>query len=199
MKLLLASDLHCDREAAQSLVRRSAAVDVVVIAGDFGNARRGLAQCIEILQAIDRPTVVVAGNNESTPELQQACANWPAAVVLHGIGTGIDRVPFFGLGGGIPVTPFGSWSYDFTEEEATSLLQDCPSGGVLVSHSPPQGVLDQSSRGTSLGSRAVRQTILDRQPRLVVCGHIHASGGQQEMLGETLVVNAGPAGLVVTL
>ena len=105
MKLLLASDLHCDREAAQSLVRRSAAVDVVVIAGDFGNARRGLAQCIEILQAIDRPTVVVAGNNESTPELQQACANWPSAVVLHGTGTEIDGVPFFGLGGGIPVTP----------------------------------------------------------------------------------------------
>jgi Icc-related predicted phosphoesterase len=94
------------------------------------------------------------------------------------------------------VTPFGSWSYDFTEDQAASLLARCPVGAVLVSHSPPQGVVDVSSRGQSLGSAAVRDAILSKKPRLVVCGHIHESGGQIAWLGKTPVVNAGPTGVM---
>lgn len=107
----------------------------------------------------------------------------------------IAGVPFFGLGGGVPVTPFGSWSYDFTEEEAAKLLANCPAGCVLVSHSPPKGTVDVSSQGKSLGSVAVRDAILRCKPVLVVCGHIHACGGKQGMIGQTPVVNAGPAGV----
>lgn len=53
------------------------------------------------------------------------------------------------------MTPFGSWSWDFTEDEADELLADCPEGAVLVSHSPPRGAADVSSGGDHLGSRAV--------------------------------------------
>ena len=80
---------------------------------------------------------------------------------------------FFGLGGGVPVTPFGAWSYDLTEEEAGGLLASCPEGCVLVSHSPPKGAVDVSSRGQSLGSVAVRRCVERARPALVVCGHIH--------------------------
>ena len=85
------------------------------------------------------------GNNESTEELIDACRNWPSAHVLHGSGITLAGVTFFGLGGGVPVTPFGSWSYDFTEEQAAELLSGCLAGGELVSHSPPQGAVDVSS------------------------------------------------------
>ncbi len=47
-----------------------------------------------------------------------ACRNWKSAHVLDGTQIAIDGITFFGIGGGIPVTPFGSWSYDFTEKEA---------------------------------------------------------------------------------
>ena len=169
--------------------------DIVIGAGDFGNLRRQLPVCIDILRAIDKPAVLVAGNNESTEELIDACRNWPSAHVLHGSGITLAGVTFFGLGGGVPVTPFGSWSYDFTEEQAAELLSGCLAGGVLVSHSPPQGAVDVSSRGQSLGSVAVRQTVQRQRPILVVCGHIHACAGQQAMLGGTPVVNAGPQGI----
>ena len=99
----------------------------------------------------------------------------------------------------VPVTPFGSWSFDFTEDEAAELLADCPRGAVLVSHSPPHGAVDRDSRGESLGSVSVRQTIDATEPRLVVCGHIHACAGQRETLGATTVVNAGPEGLLFEL
>lgn len=194
MNLLLFSDLHADVAATRQLVGRARAADVIVGAGDFGNVRRDVGVCIDVLRAIDRPAVLVAGNNESTEELTEACRAWPQAHVLHGSGVMLAGVPFFGVGGGIPVTPFGPWSYDFTEEEAVELLAGCPEGCVLVSHSPPKGAVDVSSGGRSLGSVAVRDAVLSRRPRLVVCGHIHASAGQQALLGNSPVVNAGPDG-----
>ncbi len=196
LKLLLFSDLHCDVRAARRLVERSAAVDLVVGAGDFANLRRGLELTTGVLQAIDKPAVLVPGNSESDAELAAACRGWPSAHVLHGSGTTLGGVDFWGLGGGVPVTPFGDWSYDFTEEQAEGLLAGCPEGAVLISHSPPQGAVDVSSSGANLGSVAVRRAAQDKRLALVVCGHIHNSAGKTAMIGDTPVVNAGPAGRV---
>jgi Icc-related predicted phosphoesterase len=195
MKMLVFSDLHASADAARRLVDRAHSVDLVIGAGDFGNLRRNVRVSIDVLRAIEKPAVLVAGNNESTEELAEACRGWPQAHVLHGNGVTIAGVAFFGIGGGIPVTPFGAWSYDFTEEQAAALLADCPAGCVLVSHSPPKGVVDRSSRGKSLGSVAVRDAVLRLRPALVVCGHIHESAGQQAILGSSPVVNAGPDGI----
>lgn len=197
MRLLLFSDVHSDLSASRELVRRAAAVEVVVCAGDLCNAHRGLARVVELLRGIGQPSVLVAGNNETTADLAEACAGWPSAVVLHGTGAEVLGVPFFGVGGGIPVTPFGSWSYDFDEAQAETLLAGCPTGGILVTHSPPTGVLDRSRSGRSLGSTAVRAAVDRCRPKLLACGHIHGSGGRQEHVGDTLVVNAGPAGVIV--
>jgi Icc-related predicted phosphoesterase len=195
MKLLLFSDLHCDAAAARRLVERSRAADVVIGAGDFASVRRGIRTCLDVLRAIDRPSVVVPGNNESLDELVEACAGWAQAHVLHGSCVTLLGVPFYGLGGGVPVTPFGAWSFDFTEEEAAEMLRDCPAGAVLVSHSPPHGALDQASEGRNLGSAAVLDAVVQKRPRLVVCGHIHASAGRHTTIGDTPVVNAGPGGV----
>jgi Icc-related predicted phosphoesterase len=195
VKLLLFSDLHADADAARRLVARARLADVVVGAGDFAVVRRQLRVCLDVLRAIDRPTILVAGNNETTDELVEACSGWSQARVLHGSGVNIGGVEFFGLAGGVPVTPFGDWSYDFTEEQAAELLAPCPVGGVLVSHSPPRGAVDVDSGGRSLGSAAVREAVLRVRPKLVVCGHIHACAGQQAAIGPSVVVNAGPGGL----
>lgn len=196
MKLLLFSDIHADLEAARRIVGQSREVDVVIGAGDFATMSRGLKQCIDVLSKIDRPTVLVPGNNEWPDELSAACDNWKSAHVLHGQGTQIDGVSFFGLGGGVPVTPFGDWSFDLSEEQAAKLLETCPDHAVLVSHSPPKGLVDRSSSGQSLGSKAVRDLIVQKKPLLVVSGHIHASAGKSATLNETPIVNAGPAGII---
>jgi Icc-related predicted phosphoesterase len=195
MNLLLFSDLHNDLSAARNLVACARRADLLVGAGDFCNAHHGLQRCIDVLCGTGKPAVLVAGNNETTDELRAACAGWAGAHVLHGSAVTLSGVTFFGLGGGIPVTPFGAWSYDFSEEEGAELLEGCPSGCVLISHSPPKGAVDLSSRGQSLGSTAVRQAVERLRPRLVVCGHIHGSAGQQGRIGTTPIVNAGPDGI----
>lgn len=199
MRLLLFSDIHCDLVAAASLVDRSGDVDVAVGAGDFANMHSGLQPTIDALSAIKCPTLLVPGNGETFEALQAAVADWPSARVLHGTGVTLDGIDFFGIGGGIPRTPFGSWSYDFSEDEARDLLSACPSNCVLITHSPARGLLDVASSGISLGSDAIFETIDRCRPQLVVCGHIHACGGRTVEFNDTKIVNAGPAGVVVDL
>jgi len=195
-KLLLFSDVHAHEDRCRDLVAQSETADIVIGAGDFGNLRMQLDSTIAILKAIKKPTVIVPGNAESFEELVAACRDWPEATILHGSGTTVNSIRFYGIGGGIPVTPFGSWSYDFSEDEARALLADCPERAVLVTHSPPKGAVDASSTGRSLGSAAVRETILAKKPPLVVCGHIHESAGQQAVIGASTVINAGPTGIL---
>ncbi|MCP4202681.1 MAG: serine/threonine protein phosphatase [bacterium] len=196
MKLLLFSDLHRDLGAAERLVRLSAGAEVAVAAGDLATVHQGLHEIVAVLAKMTCPTILVPGNSETFAELSEACASWPDAHVLHSTATQVAGRSFFGLGGGVPVTPFGSWSYDFTEEEAAKLLADCPAEAILVSHSPPKGAVDRDSMGTSLGSLAVRDVILTSRPALVVCGHIHSCAGQHAKIGVTPVVNAGPRGVL---
>ncbi|MBI4771883.1 MAG: metallophosphoesterase family protein [Chloroflexi bacterium] len=195
MKLLLFSDLHTDQAATRRLVEKARTADVLVGAGDFASVRRNISACIRILREVTRPTVLVAGNNETTDELREACRGWPSAHVLHGASVTLAGLTFYGIGGGIPVTPFGAWSYDFSEDQAGELLANCPAGCILVSHSPPHGVVDLTPQGKHLGSAAIRDAVMRVQPRLVVCGHIHACGGQKGTLGRTPVINAGPQGM----
>jgi uncharacterized protein len=193
MRLLAFSDVHRDLTQAGALVDRAGAVDVVVAAGDFASVHRGLEELIDVLAAIETPTVLVAGNNETDAALRAACDRWRSAHVLHGGGMEIDGVAFFGLGGGVPVTPW-DWSFDLTEDEAAGALTGLPRGGVLVVHSPPKGYVDGPRR---LGSQAILEAVEDKQPRLVVCGHIHEAAGEQATIGESRVLNVGPSGVVV--
>ena len=124
MKLLVFSDVHCDHGAARSLVARSSDVDVLVCAGDLAVMRQGLQDVVDILAAAKCPAVLVAGNGESDRELETACAAWPGAHVLHGSGCEIDGVSFWGLGAAIPVTPFGSGSFDLSEEEKDEIRKN---------------------------------------------------------------------------
>jgi Icc-related predicted phosphoesterase len=192
VKLLAFSDLHRDKDRAARLVELAREADVVLGAGDYATMRTGLEGTIEALSAIASPTVLVPGNAESDTELWQACTGWPSAHVLHGQALKLEGVQFFGLGGGVPPTPF-PWSFDLSEDEAAAKLESCPEGAVLVVHSPPKGYLDEV-HGRHLGSRSILEAIERKRPALVVCGHIHQCWGSEVAIGTTPVVNLGPDG-----
>lgn len=61
-------------------------------------------------------------------------------------------------------------------------------GDVWVCHTPPKGILDHASRN-SLGSPGLLAAITEQQPALVICGHIHESGGFEDTIGQTRVCN----------
>ena len=193
MRLLAFSDLHRDLGQAERLVEMSADADVVIGAGDFASIHEGLDETIAALAPIEKPTVLVPGNNETEEALREAASSWAAATVLHGGSTTIEGSEFFGLGAGVPVTPW-DWSFDLDDAAAGAMMGDCPEGAILVLHSPPQGHCDTNSGGDHFGSAALLQAIEEKGPRLAVCGHIHESWGCESRVGDTPVHNLGPAG-----
>ncbi|WP_037316571.1 metallophosphoesterase family protein [Ruegeria halocynthiae] len=190
MRILAFSDLHMARNRAAEIAAASAEADLVIGAGDYCNMRQGLDEAMEMLTSIAAPLVLIPGNAESAEELTDAA---PEGVhVLHGTGMTVDGLRLFGLGYGVPVTPFGDWSCDLTEPEATELLDRCDATDVLIAHSPPRGYGDVTSDGDAVGSLAVRDAVERLQPQFVFCGHIHDSWGYRGAIGRTQVANLGP-------
>jgi Icc-related predicted phosphoesterase len=198
MRVLAFSDLHVDLAQAERLVAAGGDADVVLGVGDFASVHSGLEETINALRALRAPTVLVPGNNETDDALREAVEGWEDAVVLHGEEVEIDGMTFFGLGAGVPVTPW-DWSFDLTEEEAARKLGRCPEGCVLAVHSPPRGHVDRSASGKHLGSVAVLDAIVVKRPRLALCGHIHEAWGQRSKIGSTEIVNLGPRGTALEL
>ncbi len=190
MRLLAFSDLHHARNRAETIVQASGEADLVICAGDFCNHRQGLKDAMALLADLKAPMIAVPGNAESSEEL--AAAAGPDTTVLHGTGTTTQGLNIFGLGYAVPVTPFGSWSCDLTEDFAEAQLNKCTKADILICHSPPKGIADRSSAGQSLGSTAVYAAAERLQPQVLLCGHIHDSWGQEGRIGATRVINLGP-------
>jgi Icc-related predicted phosphoesterase len=193
VKLLAFSDLHRDLGQAASLVETSAEADVVIGAGDFASIHEGLEETIGALAAIEKPTILVPGNNETEDALRAAAAEWATATVLHGEGTTLEGVEFFGLGAGVPTTPW-DWSFDLDDESARRMLAPCPEGAVLVLHSPPRGHCDTNAEGTHFGSPALLEAIEAKRPRVAMFGHIHEAWGCESNVEGTPLRNLGPNG-----
>jgi Icc-related predicted phosphoesterase len=84
-------------------------------------------------------------------------------------------------------------SFDTASHSTTSLERDQREfsdlrGDVWVCHSPPKGVLDHAGR-KSLGSPGLLAAITAQQPALVICGHVHESGGFEDAIGQTRICN----------
>ncbi len=198
MRILAFSDLHRDLDQGAELVAMAADADVVIGAGDFASIHEGLEDTIGSLSAITAPTVLVPGNNETADALRAATRDWEAATVLHGEGTAIDGVEFFGLGAGVPTTPW-EWSFDLSDTEAAAMIAAAPEGAVMVLHSPPQGHCDSGGDGTHFGSPALLAAVEEKRPRLVVFGHIHEAWGCESRVGDTPLRNLGPSGTWIEL
>ncbi len=101
----------------------------------------------------------------------------------------------FGVGGST-FTPFGTPS-EFPESDFSFWLEEAWqkarkwSKRVLISHNPPKDTLcDVIGDNVHVGSTAVREFILENQPDICICGHIHEARNI-DSIGRTVVINPG--------
>lgn len=199
MNIIAFSDLHTDLHAVEKIRSQSSSADLLIGAGDFGNMRHGLGPVIDAIAEINKPTILVHGNAESEQELRDAASRYDHLHILHGQAITIQDKTFLGLGGAIPETPFGDWSVDHSEKQATQWLSPYPYADVLISHSPPKGHCDRDSSNKSHGSKSVLKWAKKNKPRFVLCGHIHASWQNKSDIGPTRVMNLGPMATKIEL
>eukprot|EP01083_Nonionella_stella_P009245 26730_1 len=80
---------------------------------------------------------------------------------------------------GTPYTPKFVGGFQLrNENESIKRFSNVPKCDVLISHGPPLGILDKTSRGYNVGDRHLLKKLVDDvKPKVMVFGHVHESYG----------------------
>ncbi len=187
MRIYAVADIHGKPAKIEQIrkVLSESKPDILVVAGDITNYFNA-AGVVGQLNGMPVPVLAIRGNTD-LPKVDRLLEHYPNTSSLHLKGQTISGVRFTGIGGTIPV-PFNSrigWREKGIFDRLTTLINK---DSVLVVHCPPRGVQDKVLGKFHAGSRRLYQLISQRQPRAVLCGHIHESPGVAH-IGRTPVVN----------
>ena len=192
MKILAVSDIHNDIYRTRKLkeIVTSENPDVIVVAGDFTSfgPLSTASEILKELQSIGKKVLAVTGNGDPkgvSDLLEKNSANLsnkPSKIKEVGL-TGFG-VPSVAKLGELLIMNYDSLDKEFKE------ISKCEHK-VLVSHFPPLGTkVDEIFSGEHIGSEVLRELIEERQPDVVICGHVHEARGTDK-IGKTLIVNPG--------
>ncbi len=184
MRILAAADIHGIFSVYEWLVEQSAKqqVEVLLLAGDLfaggleDEQRRQGKQIISILKMATIPAFYLMGNDDFVDlayEDEQIRPLQGRRIEAGGLGfVGYQyTLPFVG---GIFEKPEEEMDVDLKQVE--SLLD---SQTVLVTHSPPHGILDRTCSGDHVGSRSLTALLQRKTVAVHVFGHIHESFGNE--------------------
>jgi len=90
---------------------------------------------------------------------------------------------------GSPASPdLEDWAFGKPREAMKGYWEKLPASiDILITHTPPAGILDRSSVGYSLGCPDLLEKVQELKPRYHLFGHIHASYGKQKTRKTTFI------------
>lgn len=210
MDTSLVTSIACVSDLHENLIEIPEC-DILLIAGDitYGFYNDHVAQQKFLYtkfknwaeQVPARHVVAIAGNHDQSVEAW----GWPArdewADNFHYLadeGVEIDGIKIWGT----PWQPyFYNWAFNAPENNGETFLKEkfdlIPRDtDIVICHGPPYGYGDRVGDQRDLsaervGSRALTAALHDINPRLMVCGHIHAGTGDYKLHGkQTRIINA---------
>ncbi|NJD99386.1 YfcE family phosphodiesterase [Thermococcus sp. LS1] len=192
MRLLAVTDIHGNSRMSKKLAEtvQNEDFDALLIAGDLTHftGAETAEKVLEPIMNLGKPIIAVHGNcdGRDVPGLLEKLG-----ITVHNKRAELNGLGIIGIGGS-NITPFNT-VWELSEEEIRDILeQNYHDGDIILSHVPPYNTIaDRVHSGIHVGSRALREFIEEKQPPLVVCGHIHEGRGI-DRIGETLIVNPGP-------
>jgi uncharacterized protein len=187
MRIYAVADVHGKVDRINRIRRQIEALkpQVLVVAGDITNFKNSAA-IIETLNHMPVPVLAVRGNTDR-PKVDHWLDFYPNTTSLHLKKYPLKDTCFVGVGGTIPL-PFRSRISICEKKIIARLATLVDEDSVLVAHPPPRGTLDQVFGRFHAGCRSLHQLVVDRRPRLLLCGHIHENPGVAS-IGSTRVVN----------
>lgn len=87
---------------------------------------------------------------------------------------------------GLPfVTDLPRWAFNTTEDQVQKYLKDTPQVDIVVSHSPPYGIMDGVYNDSSrhYGIKAYVDYLREKPPAIWICGHCHDCYGYDKVKG----------------
>lgn len=110
----------------------------------------------------------------------------PANVTyLNNNGTTINNLKFWGS----PITPdLEGWAFGCNRKDMAAHWQYLPKDiDILITHTPPLGILDKSRSHRSLGCKDLMDKVIELKPNFHIFGHVHASYGQVTITPTTFI------------
>jgi len=156
-------------------------IDIAICAGDVSNTNNKIynttkvGRFLEWFSSLDniKHKIFVPGNHDVSIEARlNKPEEFPDITFLIHKSIKIGAIRIFGS----PYTPtFGSgWAYNVDRDQIGNYWNDIPNGtDILVTHGPPQGILDRTYMGESVGDEALYQKVLEIKPLYHIFGHIH--------------------------
>ena len=187
MRIYAVADIHGKPEKIALVREKTEALkpDALILAGDITNYFNS-NDVVEQFNHMPVPVLAVRGNTD-LEKVDHLLNDYPNTSSLHLKEQKINGQKFVGISGTIPV-PFRSRIRLREKSTINTLEALVDDSSVLVVHSPPRGVLDEAFGKFHSGCRRLHQLIVQCQPRLVLCGHIHERPGIAA-IGRTTVVN----------
>jgi predicted phosphohydrolase len=188
MRFVVLSDTHGHHRSLTLPVG-----DVLIHAGDL-TARGEVEEVVDFLDwlaGLDyRYKIIIGGNHDFFLDRQPAAFQNmlpPDITYLNHEGYDIGHLRLWGA----PASPdLPGWAFGKSRDAMQDYWKQLPANiDILITHTPPSGILDRSSSGHSLGCTALLQKIREIVPRYHLFGHIHASYGTLRT-GETTFINA---------
>lgn len=180
MKLIAISDTHTKHDQ----IKLPDFGDVLIHAGDY-SYQGTVSETIKFLDWFSaqsqRHKILVPGNHdrlfEENPGLAFEMCKERGIVLLSNDYAEIDGVIFFGC----PMTPmFGSWAFMSTHWESKAYWERITQRmDVLISHGPPQKILDRTLDGRFVGCQYHAEAVERLKPDICIFGHIHSCGGEE--------------------
>lgn len=194
MKILAFVDTHGIKPAFDEILRKAKDADILVCAGDFTRWGESAEKWIQFLEKAGKPLILTHGNHEGGMEAAAVCKKYKFCIYLHRAAYEYGEYMFFGFGGG----GFSERNAEF-ERVAEHVKKDAKGKKLIVlTHGPPYGTtLDFVPETGHRGCKSIRKFIEEASPMLCICGHIHETAGNTDMIGKTFVINPGPAGAML--
>jgi len=183
VKLICISDTHGDHERIEL-----PAGDVLIHAGDLSAHGTDL-ETLEFMRWFGdqdfKHRICIAGNHdtfmEQDPKLAKMYAEENGVNLLCDSGLVVDDIQFWGS----PITPrFFNWAFMRDPGESIEkhwrMIPD--NTGVLITHGPPFGIMDEVQRDNGTvehtGCPSLLQRVDKLRPAHHIFGHIHEGHGQ---------------------
>ena len=195
MKILAVTDIHGAYGIVSGMLRKESP-DILIIGGDLttvGSVKEA-REAIKTFR-IHSETIYCISGNMDLPVHDELYSE--LGISLNGNGIILNNIGFFGVSAS-PHSPLHT-PYEISEEEISRRILlgyekiSVAMVKILVSHTPPFGTkTDIIHSGIHVGSMAVREFIEEKQPDIVICGHIHEARGQDQIEIRKFVI-CGPA------
>lgn len=165
--------------------------DVLCLAGDILASNDIDKMEAWLVSVTDKPIFWIPGNHDVP--LKGWCSRYHRIRCLHGNVIVVDGVKFGGfVWNNCSDSPEMAGFFAYCTPNMDKLrnevarLKPCD---VLVSHSPPAGILDTTHDGVSVGIPLLMEWAKASGCRHVLCGHVHEQGGKVYSDGSITVVN----------